>query len=60
MDFDSNIMKALPLCKEALDVCCSSDTVQDTFDSVVEAKYFPNIYFSRIRENKYILMMHDL
>ena len=43
--FDSNFTKALPLCKEALDLCCSSDAVKDMFDSVVEALKFPHYTF---------------
>ena len=39
--FDSNFPKALPLCQEALDLCCSSDKIPDTFDSVVEARKVP-------------------
>lgn len=38
--FDSNFDKALPLCQEALDICCSLDEFQDTFESVVEARHF--------------------
>jgi hypothetical protein len=43
--FDSNFKKALPLCKEALDLCCSSDTVINTFDSVVQAWKFPHFLY---------------
>ena len=39
--FDSNFPKALPLCMEALDLCCSSDTIQDKFECVVEARKVP-------------------
>ena len=38
--FDSNFDHALPLTKEALDLCCSSDESQDTFESFVEARWF--------------------
>jgi len=38
--FDSNFEKALPLCREALDLCCSSDTKKTSFDSVVAARLF--------------------
>ena len=45
--FDSNFLNALPLCQDALDLCCSSDTVPDTFHSVVEARLFPSYSFIR-------------
>ena len=45
--FDSNFEKALPLCCEALDLCCSSDEVKTTFHSVVEAILFPDYQFCK-------------
>ena len=38
--FDSNFEKALPLSRKSLDLCCSSDSVQTKFESVVEARMF--------------------
>ena len=36
--FDSNFEYALPLSREALDLCCSSEETQDQFVSVAEAR----------------------
>jgi hypothetical protein len=36
--FDSNFDYALPLTKEALDLCCLGEDTQDTFVSVSEAR----------------------
>ena len=36
--FDSNFDYALPLTKEALDLCCSAENTQDKFVSVNEAR----------------------
>ena len=38
--FDSNFKNALPLCKDSLDLCCSSDEKKDTFVSVAQARKF--------------------
>jgi hypothetical protein len=48
--FDSNFKRALPLCKEALDWCCSSDEVKDTFEKVVEARMFYNYWRLTLRK----------
>ena len=36
--FDSNFDFALPLSKESLDLCCSSDDTHETFVSIREAR----------------------
>ena len=36
--FDSNFKWALPLCKESLDICCSSEETHEEFVSVGEAR----------------------
>jgi hypothetical protein len=36
--FDSNFPFALPLCKESLDLCCSSEETHEVFESVGEAR----------------------
>ena len=44
--FDSNFDYALPLTKETLDLCCSAEGSNDTFESVGEAricKFFMNV-----------------
>ena len=40
--FDSIFKNALPLSKEALDLCCSSDEKKETFISVTQARMFTN------------------
>ena len=36
--FDSNFEYALPLCQEALDLCCSTDDMEAKFEKVVDAR----------------------
>ena len=36
--FDSNFEYALPLSRESLDICCSSEDTNDKFVSVAEAR----------------------
>lgn len=43
--FDSNFEKALPLCQESLDLCCSSDERKASLASVVQARLFTNYKF---------------
>ena len=39
--YDSNFTHALPLCKEALDHCCSSDDLKLSFGSMTNTYYIP-------------------
>ena len=53
--FDSNFDRALPLTREALDLCCSSDDTKSTFDSVVEARWFHNfdLFLNELTKKKH-------
>ena len=61
--FDSNFETALLLCKESLDLCCSSDTRKEEFVVVVSGRLFydyHNQYSRKILLLNIILLLHEI